>query len=112
MISTRTLAAAAALILLTTVVAAQTPQRGGTLIYGLDAEPPNYDCQGTTTFVEMQTVGTHYSRLVKFDPDHYPDVKPDLADSWTISPDQLTYNGTGDKTAMLWGRQKNHPFHL
>ena len=71
--------------------AAQTPQRGGTLVYGLDAEPPNYDCQGTTTFVEMQTVGTHYSRLMKFDPDNYPAIKPDLAESWTVSPDKLTY---------------------
>src|SRR5258708_4442070 len=71
--------------------AAQTPQRGGTLIYGLDAEPPNYDCQATTTFVEMQTVGTHYSRLMKFDPDKYPAIKPDLAETWTVSPDKLTY---------------------
>lgn len=71
--------------------AAQAPQRGGTLIYGLDAEPPNYDCQGTTTFVEMQTVGTHYSRLMKFDPAHYPNVIPDVAQSWTVSPDKLTY---------------------
>lgn len=92
MIWTRTLASAAVLTtLLTAGAVAQAPQRGGTLIYGLDAEPPNYDCQGTTTFVEMQTVGTHYSRLVKFDPDNYPGIKPDLAESWTISPDQLTY---------------------
>src|SRR3954469_5770829 len=91
MTCSRVFATVAAVMTLTTAVAAQTPQRGGTLIYGLDAEPPNYDCQGTTTFVEMQTVGTHYSRLVKFDPDNYPGIKADLAESWTISPDQLTY---------------------
>ncbi len=77
--------------LLVTSVYAQTPQRGGTLVFGLDAEPPTYDCQGTTTFVMMQTVGTHYSRLLKFDPDHYPTIKPDLAESWLISPDKLTF---------------------
>lgn len=77
---------------LTGAAAAQAPQRGGTLVYGLDAEPPNYDCQATTTFVEMQTVGTHYSRLMKFDPDKYPAIKPELAESWTVSPDKLTYS--------------------
>jgi peptide/nickel transport system substrate-binding protein len=85
------LASVAMLMTLTGVAVAQTPQRGGNLIYGVDAEPPTYDCQGTTTFVEMQTVGTHYSRLLKFDPDKYPGFKPDLAESWTESPDKLTY---------------------
>lgn len=77
--------------LLVTSAYAQVPQRGGTLVFGLDAEPPTYDCQGTTTFVLMQTVGTHYSRLMKFDPDRYPSIKADLAESWSISQDKLTY---------------------
>src|SRR5258708_981338 len=39
----------------------------------------------------MQNVGTHYSRLMKFDPEKYPAIKPDLAETWTVSPDKLTY---------------------
>ena len=69
----------------------ETPRKGGTLIFGVDADPPNYDCAGTTTFVAMQTLSPHYSTLLKFDPDKYPQAKGDLAQSWTISPDGLTY---------------------
>ena len=29
---------------------AQAPKRGGTLNFGVVAEPPNYDCHGSTTF--------------------------------------------------------------
>ena len=71
--------------------AGEAPRRGGTLVYAVNAEPPNYDCQTTTTFVMMQTVGTHYSRLLKFNPDKYPAIKGDVAESWDISPDGLAY---------------------
>ncbi|MBA2449245.1 MAG: ABC transporter substrate-binding protein [Chloroflexi bacterium] len=33
----------------------------------------------------------HYSLLIRFDPEKYPQVAPDLAESWEISPDNLTY---------------------
>jgi peptide/nickel transport system substrate-binding protein len=72
--------------------AQEMPRRGGNLVYAVNAEPPNYDCQATTTFVMMQTVGPHYSRLLKFDPDRYPDIKGDLAESWTVSADKLVYS--------------------
>lgn len=72
-------------------LAQEAPRRGGTLVYAVNAEPPGYDCQTTTTFVMMQTVGTHYSRLMKFDPETYPGIKGDVAESWTISADGLTY---------------------
>ena len=71
--------------------AQETPRRGGTLVYAVNAEPPGYDCQGTTTFVMMQTVGPHYSRLLKFDPDDYPAITGDVATSWEVSPDRLSY---------------------
>src|SRR4051812_11118968 len=70
---------------------ADEPVRGGTLSYAVDAEPPNYDCQGTTTFAMMQTVGPHYSRLLRVDPENFPKFQGDLAESWEVSQDQLTY---------------------
>ena len=70
---------------------AAEPVRGGVLVYGVDAEPPNYDCQGTTTFAALHTMSPHYSGLMKYDQDKYPGFKPDLAESWEVSPDQLTY---------------------
>ena len=33
----------------------------------------------------------HYSLLLKVDPDNYPKLKPDIAESWSVSPDGLTY---------------------
>jgi peptide/nickel transport system substrate-binding protein len=36
-------------------------------------------------------VGPHYSRLLAFDPDRYPEVKGDLAESWEVAADRLTY---------------------
>ena len=58
---------------------AQTPKRGGMLNFGVVAEPPNYDCHGSTTFALVHPIAPHYSLLVKFDGKDYPKVVPDLA---------------------------------
>src|SRR3954454_9591381 len=71
--------------------AADAPQRGGELVFAVNAEPPNYDCQSTTTFVAMQTLSPHYSRLINFDPDNFPNFKGELAEKWERSADGLTY---------------------
>lgn len=71
--------------------AAQTPKRGGTLTFALTAEAPTFDCHATTTYATIHAVSPHYSLLVKIDPAKYPEIQPDLAESWTISPDGLTY---------------------
>ena len=70
---------------------AQQPQRGGELVFAVNAEPPNYDCQATTTFVAMQTLSPHYSRLINFDPDNFPNFKAELAERWERSADGLAY---------------------
>ena len=70
---------------------AQTPKRGGTLNFSVVAEPPNYDCHGSTTFALIHPIAPHYSTLVKFDGKTYPKVVPDLAQSWTVAPDGMTY---------------------
>jgi peptide/nickel transport system substrate-binding protein len=70
---------------------AQTPKPGGTLMFAVSAEPPNYDCHAQTSFAFLHPVRPHYSTLLKFDTAHYPKVVGDLAESWTVSPDGLTY---------------------
>jgi peptide/nickel transport system substrate-binding protein len=67
------------------------PKRGGTLDFAVDAEPPNYDCHGNVSFATLHPIAPHYSTLLKFDTADYPRIEGDLAESWTVSPDKLTY---------------------
>src|SRR5688572_5704117 len=82
---------AAALAIGSGAATAQAPKKGGILNFGVVAEPPNYDCHGSTTFALVHPIAPHYSLLVKFDGKEYPKVVGDLAESWTVSPDKLTY---------------------
>jgi len=70
---------------------AQAPKTGGTLIFAVSAEPPNYDCHAQSSFAFIHPVRPHYSTLLKFDTPNYPKVVGDLAESWTVAPDGLTY---------------------
>jgi peptide/nickel transport system substrate-binding protein len=67
------------------------PKRGGVLKFAVDAEPPNYDCHANVSFATLHPVAPHYSTLLRFDTAEYPRIEGDLAESWTISADQLTY---------------------
>lgn len=82
---------AAALAIGTGGATAQAPKKGGTLNFSVVAEPPNYDCHGSTTFALVHPIAPHYSLLVKFDGKEYPKVIPDLAESWTVAPDKMSY---------------------
>jgi peptide/nickel transport system substrate-binding protein len=81
----------AAILLLGGAATAQAPKRGGTLSFAVVAEPPNYDCHSNTSFAFVHPVAPHYSTLLKFDGKRYPQVIGDLAKSWKVSPDGLTY---------------------
>ncbi|HET6780489.1 MAG TPA: ABC transporter substrate-binding protein [bacterium] len=70
---------------------AQQPRRGGTLNFVVSAEPPSLDAHRETTFALIHPVRPNYNLLVKFDPLNYPRVVPDLAESWSVSSDSLTY---------------------
>jgi peptide/nickel transport system substrate-binding protein len=70
---------------------ADTPKTGGTLTYAVTAEAPTTDCHATTTYAAVHVLAPHYSLLLKVDPDNYPKPKADAAESWTVSPDGLTY---------------------
>src|SRR5262245_35911623 len=74
-----------------TAVAEPTPKPGGTLVFAVDAEPPNYDCHANFSFVFIHPVIPHYSTLLKFETTNYPQIVGDLAESWSISPDRRTY---------------------
>jgi len=67
------------------------PRRGGSLSFIVSAEPPSFDGHRETTFAVIHPIRPHYNLLVKFDPLNYPKVVPDLAESWTVSQDGLTY---------------------
>jgi peptide/nickel transport system substrate-binding protein len=77
--------------LATGAAAQDQPVKGGMLIWGLSAEAGTLDCGATDTFAVVQMVGPFYSTLLKVDLDKYPEVKGDLAKSWTISDDGKTY---------------------
>ena len=68
-----------------------TPKRGGVLEFAVDAEPGNYDCHANISFAFLHPVAPHYSTLLKFDGANYPQVKGDLAESWSVSADKMTY---------------------
>ncbi len=70
---------------------AQSPKKGGTLTFAISGEPPHYDAHGSDTFATLHPTAPCYSTLLKFDLDHYPNVIGDLAQSYTVSPDKLTY---------------------
>ncbi len=57
----------------------------------MTVEPGNYDCHSNTSFAFLHPVAPHYSTLLKFDAANYPRVVGDLAESWSVSPDRLTY---------------------
>jgi ABC-type transport system substrate-binding protein len=68
----------------------EEPRRGGELVFAVSAEPDTFDGHKSTTFANIHPVAPHYNTLVKFDPEGYPKIIGDLAESWTTSPDGLT----------------------
>ncbi|MGH2609854.1 MAG: ABC transporter substrate-binding protein [Tepidiformaceae bacterium] len=81
----------AAALAATGAMAAETPKAGGLLKFAVSAEPSNYDCHAQTTFAFIHPVRPHYNTLLKFDTAKYPAIKGDLAESWTVSKDGLTF---------------------
>ena len=85
------LAWAAAWPLAAPAAAQEKPKSGGELVYSVLAAPPSFDAHQEATFAVIHTTAPFYSLLVKIDPLNYPKVVPDLAESWTISPDNRVY---------------------
>src|ERR1700740_2545142 len=90
----RRIALAAVLAVLTMVqpaAADTTPKHGGTLEFAVTVEPGNFDCHGNISFAFLPPIAPHYSTLLKFDAANYPQIIGDLAESWSVSADRLTY---------------------
>src|SRR5246127_2372440 len=71
------------------------PKRGGVLKWGGLANSTLYDLHQTGTIANMGPQAPMYDLLVQVDPVHWDQVIPDLAKSWTISEDGLTYTFLG-----------------
>lgn len=69
----------------------QTPKRGGTLVFAISAETPQYDPHGSDTFATLHFASPFYSTLLRFNLSKFPEVEGDLAQSWTAAPDLMTY---------------------
>src|ERR1043166_7233729 len=87
-------ATVAVLLLSTPIVnAAETaqPRSGGDLVFAIGGTPPSFDGHRETTFAMLHPIAPHYSTLLRFDPQNYPKIVGDVAESWTISRDALNY---------------------
>jgi peptide/nickel transport system substrate-binding protein len=73
------------------VVADSNPKQGGTLEFAVTVEPGNFDCHANISFAFLHPIAPHYSTLLKFDAANYPQIIGDLAESWNVSADRLTY---------------------
>jgi peptide/nickel transport system substrate-binding protein len=71
--------------------AAVPPKPGGILDFAVDAEPPSFDCHASVSFANLHPIAPHYSTLLQFDTANYPQIKGDLAESWSVSADGRTY---------------------
>lgn len=80
------------LLVSTAALAQPEPQSGGILHFAVEAEPSNYDCQANVSLAFLESVAPNYSTLLKFDPQDYPRIEGDLAESWSVSPDKRSYS--------------------
>ena len=70
---------------------AQQAKRGGALTFAISAETPQYDCHGSDTYATLHFAAPFYSTLLRFKLEKFPEVEGDLAQSWTVAPDLMTY---------------------
>jgi peptide/nickel transport system substrate-binding protein len=75
-------------------MAQDEPRRGGVLQIALAADPPSLDAHQEQTFAVAQPMGAVYNNLLVLDPHNYPKIIGDVAKSWTVSDDYLTYTFT------------------
>ncbi|MGH8067378.1 MAG: ABC transporter substrate-binding protein, partial [Candidatus Entotheonellia bacterium] len=75
-------------------LAGEQPRRGGIFQVALAGDPPSLDMHQEQTFMVAIPLGPVYNNLITFDPHNYPEIIGDLAKSWTVSDDYLTYSFT------------------
>ena len=75
-------------------MAQEQPRRGGVLRVALAADPPSLDAHQEQTFAVTQPMSAVYNNLLVLDPHNYPKVIGDVAKSWQILDNHLTYRFT------------------
>src|SRR5712691_6938707 len=75
-------------------LAEEKPRRGGMLRVALAGDPPSLDMHQEQTFLVTIPFSTVYNTLVVFDPHGYPNIIGDLAKSWTVSDDKMSWTFT------------------
>jgi peptide/nickel transport system substrate-binding protein len=70
---------------------AQTPKPGGTLNFAISAETPQYDPHGSDTYATLHFASPFYSTLARFNLDKFPQVEGDLAASFEVASDLMSY---------------------
>jgi peptide/nickel transport system substrate-binding protein len=75
-------------------LAQEKPQKGGVLRVALAGDPPSLDMHQESTFLVDIPFSTVYNTLVMYDPHGYPKIIGDLAKSWTISDDKMSWTFT------------------
>jgi len=75
-------------------LAEDKPQYGGVLRVALAGDPPSLDMHQEQTFMVTIPMSTVYNTLVMFDQHQYPKIIGDLAPSWTVSDDGMTWTFT------------------
>lgn len=88
-------AALALLLLALPAWAAETPVRGGELVFVVPASGfPSMDAHRETTFAVIMPLAPFYSVLIRVNPNNpadATDIVGDVAESWTVSPDGRVY---------------------
>jgi ABC-type transport system substrate-binding protein len=68
------------------------PKRGGVLRYAITSRPPHFDVHQSGTINSLGSQGCMFDNLIRRDPrDSGKTIIPDLAHSWQIAPDGMTY---------------------
>ena len=85
-------------------VVAEGGKYGGHLRMAVHNEtfPPKWDFSQTTTWVSLAQYGRHYSGLLQFSPRDGIEIWPDMAKSWEVSGDGLTYTFDIDERLKEW----------
>jgi peptide/nickel transport system substrate-binding protein len=73
------------------LAASEVPKHGGVLTYAVVSDTFTYDCHAAETASVLPYVAPQYSTLLRIDPERFPTVIGDLAESWEIRGDGRTY---------------------
>jgi peptide/nickel transport system substrate-binding protein len=76
---------------LSDVAAGETPKRGGVFTYAVVSDTFTDDCHAAETASILPFLAPHYSTLLRMDPEHFPEIVGDLAESWEARDNARTY---------------------